>query len=155
VGPLIDEDACTRLGELVADAVRRGARLTVGGDRVDRPGTFFAPTVLTDVPTNSRVFTEEIFGPIAAITTVRDLDEAVDLANRTEYGLVAYVYTRDVETALRTAERLEVGMVALNRGIVSNAAAPFGGTKQSGLGREGGREGIHDYLDIQYVAIDR
>ncbi|MFC8667645.1 NAD-dependent succinate-semialdehyde dehydrogenase [Streptomyces sp. NPDC057199] len=154
VGPVIDEDAQVRLGGLVADAVGRGARLAEPGGVVDGPGTFFKPTVVVDVPTEARLFTEEIFGPVVAITAVADTDEAVELANRTEYGLVAYLYTRDVEKALNTVDRLEVGMVALNRGIVSNAAAPFGGVKQSGLGREGGREGIHDYLDIQYVALD-
>jgi succinate-semialdehyde dehydrogenase/glutarate-semialdehyde dehydrogenase len=154
VGPLIDEAAMDRLEGLVSDAVSRGATVRTGGSRIQGAGTFFAPTVLTDVPTGSRLVGEEIFGPVAAITCYDDVDEAVDRANATEYGLAAYVFTRDVELALRLAERLDFGMVAVNRGIVSNAAAPFGGVKQSGLGREGGREGINDYLDIQYVSLN-
>jgi succinate-semialdehyde dehydrogenase / glutarate-semialdehyde dehydrogenase len=125
-----------------------------GGFAPDRAGWFFAPTVLDGVDPEARAFREEIFGPLAAITPVADADEAVALANRTEHGLVGYLYTRDMERALRIADALETGMVALNRGLVSNAAAPFGGIKQSGLGREGGREGIDDYLDIQYVCVD-
>ncbi|MFI6956558.1 NAD-dependent succinate-semialdehyde dehydrogenase [Nocardia sp. NPDC050408] len=154
VGPVIDEAARTGLAELIEDAVSRGAKVTTGGRAIDGPGTFFEPTVVTDVPTDSRMFGEEIFGPIAGITVFDDLDEAVHLANDTEYGLAAYLYSGNVERGLRTAERLDFGMVGLNRAIVSNAAAPFGGIKQSGLGREGGREGINDYLDLQYVAID-
>jgi succinate-semialdehyde dehydrogenase / glutarate-semialdehyde dehydrogenase len=154
VGPLIDQAAMDRLTGLVDDAVSRGATVRTGGSAIDGPGTFFQPTVLTDVPTEARLVGEEIFGPVAAITCYDDIDEAVARANATEYGLAAYVYTRDVELALRLAERLDFGMVAVNRAIVSNAAAPFGGIKQSGLGREGGREGINDYLDIQYVSLN-
>lgn len=154
VGPVIDEVAQASLHALVEDAVTLGATIIAGGNAVEGVGTFFAPTVLTGVPRTARTFTEEIFGPVAAITEFADVDEAVELANATEYGLVAYLYTTDMEQSLRLAERLDFGMVALNRGIVSNAAAPFGGTKQSGLGREGGREGINDYLDIQYIAVD-
>ncbi|GAA4738242.1 NAD-dependent succinate-semialdehyde dehydrogenase [Nocardioides endophyticus] len=154
VGPLIDEKARVSLRELVDDALGAGATLHTGGRAVDGPGTFFEPAVLGDVPVGARMFREEIFGPVVGITVFDDLDEAVEMANSTEYGLVGYLYTRDVERALRYAERLEFGMVAINRALVSNAAAPFGGIKQSGLGREGGREGINDYLDLQYVAID-
>ena len=154
VGPVIDRAARDKLGGLVADAVARGARIRTGGNPVEGPGTFFEPTVLADVPTDSRMFSEEIFGPVAGVTVVDDLDEAVQLANATEYGLVAYLYSGNVERALGTAERLDFGMVGINRAVVSNAAAPFGGIKQSGLGREGGREGINDYLDLQYIAVD-
>ena len=154
VGPVIDETSRKGLVELVEDAVSRGALVTTGGQAISGPGTFFQPTVVTNVPSESRMFGEEIFGPIAGVTVFDDLDEAVRLANDTEYGLAAYLYSRDVERGLRTAERLDFGMVGLNRAIVSNAAAPFGGIKQSGLGREGGREGINDYLDLQYVALD-
>ncbi|MBM9464523.1 NAD-dependent succinate-semialdehyde dehydrogenase [Aeromicrobium sp. YIM 150415] len=154
VGPMIDGAACDKLAGLVRDAVDHGARLLTGGSPLPGPGTFFEPTVLTDVSPGSRMFADEIFGPVAGVTCFDDLDEAVAVANDTEYGLVAYLYSGNTEKALRTAERLDVGMVALNRALVSNAAAPFGGIKQSGLGREGGREGINDYLDLQYVAID-
>ncbi|WP_459548620.1 NAD-dependent succinate-semialdehyde dehydrogenase [Nocardia sp. X0981] len=154
VGPVIGERARHTLATLIADAVGRGAQLLTGGNPVDGPGTFFEPTVLGDVPVEAQMFTEEIFGPVIGITAFEDMDEAIRLANATEYGLVAYLYTRDVENALRLTERLDFGMVAINRPLVSNAAAPFGGIKQSGLGREGGREGINDYLDLQYVAID-
>jgi succinate-semialdehyde dehydrogenase/glutarate-semialdehyde dehydrogenase len=154
VGPLIDAAAQARLGELVADAEARGATVLTGGAAPDRAGWFFPPTVLDGVDPGSRAFREEIFGPLAPVTPVAGPDEAIALANDTEHGLVAYLYTRDMERALRIADALETGMVALNRGLVSNAAAPFGGIKQSGLGREGGREGIDDYLDIQYVCVD-
>ncbi|WP_395109690.1 NAD-dependent succinate-semialdehyde dehydrogenase [Actinomadura sp. SCN-SB] len=154
VGPVIDEAARQRLGALVEDAIEAGARLRTGGRALDGPGTFFQPTVLTEVPPGARMSREEIFGPVVGITVFDELDEAVRLANDTEYGLVAYLYSGNAERALRYAERLDFGMVAINRALVSNAAAPFGGIKQSGLGREGGREGIDDYLDLQYVAID-
>lgn len=154
VGPLIDEPAREGVHELVADAVGRGARALTGGHPVDGRGYFYAPTVLTDVPADADLLTTEIFGPVAPITTFTDEAEAVASANATEYGLAAYVYTRDLARALRTVEALEVGMVGLNRGIVSNAAAPFGGAKQSGLGREGGPEGLEEYLQTTYVAVD-
>ncbi|MFI6350210.1 NAD-dependent succinate-semialdehyde dehydrogenase [Streptomyces sp. NPDC050560] len=154
VGPVIDQAGCDKLERLVNDAVERGAVIGTGGAALEGAGTFFAPTVLTGVPPEARMFKEEIFGPVAAITLFDDPDEAISLANDTEYGLVAYLYSRDLEHGLRVAERLDFGMVALNRAIVSNAAAPFGGVKQSGLGREGGREGINDYLDLQYVSLD-
>jgi succinate-semialdehyde dehydrogenase / glutarate-semialdehyde dehydrogenase len=155
VGPLIDADACDRMADLVAEATAAGATVRTGGARLDGAGHFFAPTVIDGVDPSSALVSDEIFGPIAPVIAFDTEDEGVALANDTEYGLVAYAYTRDLQRALRVAERLEAGMVALNRGLVSNAAAPFGGIKQSGLGREGGREGIDDYLDIKYVCIDR
>jgi succinate-semialdehyde dehydrogenase/glutarate-semialdehyde dehydrogenase len=153
VGPLIDQAALDKVTALVGDAVDRGAQVLVGGDKLDRPGYFYAPTVLTDVPTGSRMASEEIFGPVAPLTAFDDEAEAIRLANDTEYGLVSYVYTNDLRRALRMAEAIESGMVGINQGIVSNPAAPFGGVKQSGLGREGGSVGIDEFLEIKYVGI--
>jgi succinate-semialdehyde dehydrogenase/glutarate-semialdehyde dehydrogenase len=153
VGPLIDENQRGKVEELVADAVSHGARALVGGRPVDGPGYFFEPTVLADVPGDARLLSEEIFGPVAPIATFSTEEEALAAANRTEYGLVAYVYTRDLNRAIRVSEALESGMVGLNQGVVSNPAAPFGGVKQSGFGREGGFEGIGEYLETKYVAI--
>jgi succinate-semialdehyde dehydrogenase/glutarate-semialdehyde dehydrogenase len=153
VGPLIDEDQRAKVTELVADAVQRGARVLVGGAAADGRGYFFEPTVLTGVPDDARLLSEEIFGPVAPIATFSSDEQALVAANRTEYGLVAYVYTRDLERAFRVCEGLETGMIGLNQGVVSNAAAPFGGVKQSGFGREGGFEGIGEYLETKYVAI--
>jgi len=143
-----------KLSGLIEDAVARGAGIRTGSHPIDGHGTFFQPTVLTGVATGSGMFGEEIFGPVAGVTVFDDVDEAVQLANATEYGLVAYLYSANIERALRTAERLDFSMVGINRALVSTAAAPFGGIKQSGLGREGGREGISDYQDLQYVAVD-
>ena len=153
VGPLINAAARLGVAELVDDAVGRGARIATGGAIPDGPGWFYPPTVLADVPPDARVLREEVFGPVAPITTFDDDDTAIAAANDTEYGLVAYVFTRDIDRALRVVERLETGMVGLNQGLVSNPAAPFGGVKQSGLGREGGPEGIDEYLSTKYVAI--
>jgi succinate-semialdehyde dehydrogenase/glutarate-semialdehyde dehydrogenase len=153
VGPLIDESQRTKVEELVGDAVSRGARTLLGGERVDGRGYFFAPTVLADVPDDARLLGEEIFGPVAPIATFSSDDEAIAAANRTEFGLVAYLYTRDLSRAFRVSEAIEAGMIGLNQGIVSNPAAPFGGVKQSGFGREGGFEGIGEYLETKYVAI--
>jgi succinate-semialdehyde dehydrogenase / glutarate-semialdehyde dehydrogenase len=153
VGPLIDDAQREKVEELVADALDRGARALIGGERVAGPGYFFAPTVLTAVPADARVLGEEIFGPVAPIATFSSEEQAVAAANRTEYGLVAYVYTRDLQRAFRVCEGIETGMVGLNQGVVSNAAAPFGGVKQSGFGREGGFEGICEYLETKYVAM--
>jgi succinate-semialdehyde dehydrogenase/glutarate-semialdehyde dehydrogenase len=153
VGPLIDSAQRDRVAELVEDAVERGARLALGGHALPGSGYFYEPTVLTAVPDDARVLGEEIFGPVAPIATFASEAEAVDAANRTEYGLVAYVYTRDLSRALRVCEGIETGMVGLNQGIVSNPAAPFGGVKQSGFGREGGFEGIGEYLETKYVAV--
>jgi succinate-semialdehyde dehydrogenase/glutarate-semialdehyde dehydrogenase len=153
VGPLIDAAARTKVGELVGDAVRRGATVILGGEALDRDGYFFPPTVLSGVPRDARMRHEEIFGPVAPITTFETEEEAISAANDTEYGLAAYLFTRDLDRALRVTERLETGMVGLNQGVVSNPAAPFGGTKQSGLGREGGRIGIDEFLETKYVAV--
>jgi succinate-semialdehyde dehydrogenase/glutarate-semialdehyde dehydrogenase len=153
VGPLIDGAQRDKVAELVADARARGARALTGGEPLDGAGYFYAPTVLTEVAPRTRLLDEEIFGPVAPVTTFTDEDAAVAEANRTEFGLVAYVYTRDFDRALRVSERLETGMVGLNQGFVSNAAAPFGGIKASGFGREGGAEGILEYLETKYVAV--
>jgi succinate-semialdehyde dehydrogenase/glutarate-semialdehyde dehydrogenase len=154
VGPLIDDKQRSKVAELVDDAVGKGARALVGGQARDGAGYFYAPTVLADVPQEAKLLTEEIFGPVAPVKGFADEDEAIAAANDTEFGLVAYVYTRDVKRALRVVERLETGMVGLNQGLVSNPAAPFGGIKQSGFGREGGPEGIEEYLETKYVAIN-
>ncbi len=154
VGPLIDDDQRGKVADLVQDAIGRGARAVVGGQARDGAGYFYNPTVLTDIPDDARLLTEEIFGPVAPVKGFLDEDEAVAAANDTEYGLVAYVYTNDLKRALRVCERLETGMIGLNQGIVSNAQAPFGGIKQSGFGREGGSEGIQEYLDTKYVAVN-
>jgi succinate-semialdehyde dehydrogenase / glutarate-semialdehyde dehydrogenase len=153
IGPLIDAVQRDKVDELVRDAVAKGARVLVGGHKVDGPGYYYEPTVLVDVPPTARLLHEEIFGPVAPVVAFDGEDEAIRAANDTEYGLVAYVYTSDVKRAFRVCERLETGMVGLNQGMVSNAAAPFGGVKQSGFGREGGPEGIEEYLDIKYVAM--
>jgi succinate-semialdehyde dehydrogenase/glutarate-semialdehyde dehydrogenase len=153
VGPLIDEEQRRTVTELVHDATARGARVLVGASCPDRPGYFFTPTVLVDVPDDALLLTQEIFGPVAPIATFSTDEQALEAANRTEYGLVAYVYTRDLDRALRVCEGIEAGMVGLNQGVVSNPAAPFGGVKQSGFGREGGFEGIGEYLETKYVAI--
>jgi len=153
VGPLIDSVQRQKVSELVGDARARGAKITLGGSALDGPGYFYEPTVLTGVPPDARVLAEEIFGPVAPIATFVSDEEAIAAANRTEYGLVAYVYTRDLARAIHVCERIETGMVGLNQGIVSNPAAPFGGVKQSGFGREGGFEGISEYLETKYVAI--
>ncbi len=153
VGPLIDEPAVAKVGELVADAVAHGARVVCGGSRLDGPGHFFEPTVLLGVPASARMTREEIFGPVAAISTFATEDEVIERANDTEYGLVAYVFTRDVSRAVRVSEALQFGMVGLGQGVVSNPAAPFGGVKASGFGREGGAEGIDEYLETKYVGL--
>ncbi|HWE89719.1 MAG TPA: NAD-dependent succinate-semialdehyde dehydrogenase [Pseudonocardiaceae bacterium] len=153
VGPLIDDAGRAKVVELVDDAVSRGARVIVGGAVPDGPGRFYPPTVLTNVDSGSRLTETEIFGPVAAIQVFDNEDEVLRVANDTPWGLVGYVCTRDLDRALRVSERLEVGMVGLNTGLVSNPAAPFGGVKQSGLGREGGRVGIDEFLEYKYVAI--
>ncbi len=154
VGPLIDDAGRAKVEELVADAVRRGARVLVGGRTPGGPGCFYPPTVLTDVAPDSRLMDTEIFGPVAAILTFDDEDEVIRRANDTLWGLVGYVFTEGLDRALSVSERLEVGMVGLNTGLVSNPAAPFGGVKQSGIGREGGNEGILEFLETKYVAIN-
>jgi succinate-semialdehyde dehydrogenase/glutarate-semialdehyde dehydrogenase len=154
VGPLIDDSQRSKVAELVEDAVGKGAKAIVGGHTRDGAGYFYDPTVLSDVPANAELLKEEIFGPVAPVRGFDDEDEAIAAANDTEFGLVAYVYTRDIKRALRVCERLETGMVGLNQGMVSNPAAPFGGIKQSGFGREGGVEGIEEYLETKYVAVN-
>jgi succinate-semialdehyde dehydrogenase/glutarate-semialdehyde dehydrogenase len=154
VGPLIDGDQRGKVEDLVQDALSKGATALVGGNRVDGTGYFFEPTVLGDVPPDARVLKEEIFGPVAPVASFNSEEEAIAAANDTEYGLVAYVFTRDIKRALRVCEGLQTGMVGLNQGMVSNAGAPFGGVKQSGIGREGGNEGIDEYLETKYVAVN-
>jgi succinate-semialdehyde dehydrogenase/glutarate-semialdehyde dehydrogenase len=153
VGPLIDAAQRAKVSELVDDAKQRGARLLLGGEPVGERGYFYAPTVLADVPQDARLLDEEIFGPVAPVATFSSTEQAIEAANRTEYGLVAYVYTRDLDRAFAVCEAIETGMVGLNQGVVSNPAAPFGGVKQSGFGREGGFEGIGEYLETKYVAL--
>jgi succinate-semialdehyde dehydrogenase/glutarate-semialdehyde dehydrogenase len=153
VGPLVDAATRDKVGELVADAVDAGAKVLTGGSPVGDRGYFYAPTVLGGVEPGARVLSEEIFGPVAPVTTFHSDDEALLMANDTEYGLVAYLFTRDLSRALRVSEGLETGMVGVNQGIVSNPAAPFGGVKHSGFGREGGSEGIEEYLETKYVGI--
>jgi succinate-semialdehyde dehydrogenase/glutarate-semialdehyde dehydrogenase len=154
VGPLIDGTQRGKVADLVEDAIRRGATAVVGGHKREGAGYFYQPTVLTDIPDDAELLQEEIFGPVAPVKGFTDEDEAIAAANNTEYGLVAYVYTNDLKRALRVCERLETGMIGLNQGIVSNAQAPFGGVKQSGFGREGGYEGIEEYLETKYVAVN-
>jgi succinate-semialdehyde dehydrogenase/glutarate-semialdehyde dehydrogenase len=154
VGPLIDEDQRSKVAELVDDAVGKGAKAVVGGSRGDGAGYFYEPTVLNGVTDDARLLKEEIFGPVAPIRTFSTEEEGIAAANDTEFGLVAYVYTRDLKRALRVCEALETGMVGLNQGLVSNAGAPFGGVKASGIGREGGNEGILEYLETKYVAVN-
>src|SRR5437588_7648186 len=154
VGPLIDSNQREKVSQLVEDAVHKGAKALVGGHARDGAGYFYDPTVLADVPENAELLKEEIFGPVAPVKGFADEDEAIAAANDTEFGLVAYLYTNDVKRALRVVERLQTGMVGLNQGMVSNPAAPFGGIKQSGFGREGGPEGIEEYLETKYVAVN-
>ncbi|GAA2898162.1 NAD-dependent succinate-semialdehyde dehydrogenase [Pseudonocardia halophobica] len=155
VGPLIDAPSLAKVGSLVDDAVSRGAQVLVGGAPAEGPGYFYPPTVLTDVAPDSALCATEIFGPVAAIQVFDDVDDAIARANATEWGLVGYVFTRDVDRALAVSEALEVGMVGLNVGVVSNPALPFGGVKQSGLGREGGRHGIAEFLEQKLVVLPK
>jgi len=153
IGPLVDEATRAKVDELVTGAVAAGSKVALGGHPIAGPGYFYEPTVLTGVPADAQILREEIFGPVAPIVTFSTEEEAVRLANDTEYGLVAYAFTEDLNRGLRLAEELDVGMLGLNAGVVSNPAAPFGGVKQSGLGREGGFEGIDEYLETRYVGI--
>jgi succinate-semialdehyde dehydrogenase / glutarate-semialdehyde dehydrogenase len=153
VGPLVDEKSRDKVSALVDDAVEKGARVVVGGSAREGAGWFYEPTVLTDVPEDADLTREEIFGPVAPVSTFTTDEEAIEMANDTEYGLVAYVFTNDLSRALTVSEALEFGMVGVNQGIVSNPAAPFGGVKASGVGREGGFEGIDEYLETKYVGI--
>jgi len=151
-GPMITPAAVGKLERLVDDALARGARLLCGGRRQNGPGYFYPPTVLDGVPPDAAMAHEEIFGPVAALRRFETEDEVVAIANATEYGLAAYVFTRDLARGLRVCRRIETGMVGLNRGLVSDPAAPFGGTKQSGLGREGGAQGVLEFLEAKYIA---
>jgi succinate-semialdehyde dehydrogenase/glutarate-semialdehyde dehydrogenase len=157
VGPLIDQNAVDSVSQLVTDAVHDGARVVTGGQLPEGPeyaaGYFYPPTVLVDVPAEAEIVRQEIFGPVAPITTFTDEKQAIATANDTEYGLASYVYTRDLARTIRVAESLQFGMVGINSGLISNAAAPFGGVKASGFGREGSFEGIEEYLDTTYVAL--
>ncbi len=154
LGPLVNADARKKVVELVDDAVKKGAKILTGGKIPDGPGYFYPATVLANVPDSAAMLREEIFGPVASLQTFRTEDEVVRRANDTEYGLVAYLYTRDLSRGLRVSEKLDFGMVGVNRGLVSDPAAPFGGMKQSGIGREGAHEGLMEFLETQYVSVN-
>ena len=153
LGPLVNKDGRDKVIELVDDAVSKGAKVLTGGKSPDGPGYFYPATVLTNVADSSKLLNEEIFGPVASIQTFKTEDEAIKRANDTEYGLVAYLYTKDLSRGMRVSEKLDFGMIGLNRGLVSDPAAPFGGTKQSGLGREGAQEGMKEFQETQYVSV--
>ena len=153
VGPLVEEKARDEVHALVEAAVAEGATAVVGGAPVEGPGYFYQPTVLADVANGAKILSQEIFGPVAPVTTFKDEDEAIKLANATEYGLASYIYSKDFNRLLRVAEQIEFGLVGFNAGVISNAAAPFGGVKQSGMGREGGAEGLEEYTSVQYIGI--
>ena len=153
LGPLVNKEGRDKVIELVEDATSKGAKVLTGGKMPDGPGFFYPATVLTNVADGSKMLTEEIFGPVASIQTFKTEDEVITRANDTEYGLVAYLYTKDISRGLRVSEKLDFGMIGLNRGLVSDPAAPFGGTKQSGLGREGAQEGMKEFLETQYVSM--
>jgi succinate-semialdehyde dehydrogenase/glutarate-semialdehyde dehydrogenase len=154
LGPLVNADGRDKVVELVEDAVKKGAKVLVGGKRPDGPGYFYPATVLDNVPDDAAMLREEIFGPVASLQTFTSEDEAIRKANDTEYGLVAYLYTGDLSRGMRVSEKLDFGMIGLNRGLVSDPAAPFGGTKQSGLGREGAHEGMMEFMETQYVSVN-
>ena len=154
VGPLVNAEGRDKVIELVDDAVAKGAKVLTGGKAPGGVGFFYPATVITNVPDNANMLREEIFGPVASIQTFKAEDEVIKRANDTEYGLVAYLYTKDMSRGLRVSEKLDFGMIGLNRGLVSDPAAPFGGTKQSGLGREGGQEGMKEFLEMQYVSTN-
>ncbi len=154
VGPLVNDATRTKVASLVAGAVADGATLELGGETPEGPGFFYPPTVLTGVSSDAEILHTEIFGPVAPIVTFTTEDEAIALANNTQYGLVSYVYTGDLARGLRVSEPIEAGMVGLNRGLVSDPAAPFGGVKESGLGREGGVEGLLAFTETKYIAVN-
>jgi succinate-semialdehyde dehydrogenase/glutarate-semialdehyde dehydrogenase len=153
LGPLVDEPSRAKVQQLVDDAVSRGARVVTGGEVPDGAGFFYPATVLADVPADAEIRTEEIFGPVAPIATFETEAEVIAAANDTEYGLIGYVFTNDLNRALRVSEALETGMVGVNAGVISNPAAPFGGMKESGIGREGGDIGIDEFLEVKYINI--
>ena len=154
VGPLINADTRNKVAAFVQDALNKGAKLELGGKLPEGKGYYYPPTVLSNVSLDAECVHDEIFGPVAAIQTFDSEDDAVARANDTEYGLVAYVFTKDLKRGLKISERLDYGMIGLNRGLVSDPAAPFGGTKQSGLGREGGHEGMLEFMESQYISVD-
>ena len=154
VGPLVNAETRDKVAAFVDDALQRGAQLKLGGESPEGPGFYYPPTVLTNVPDEAECLKDEIFGPVAALQNFTDEDEIIVRANQTEYGLVAYVYTGNMQRGLRVSEQLEFGMVGLNRGLVSDPAAPFGGVKQSGLGREGGKEGMLEFMETQYISTN-
>ncbi|RDC74005.1 NAD-dependent succinate-semialdehyde dehydrogenase [Rhodovulum sp. 12E13] len=154
VGPLVNADTRDKVHAFVQDAIEKGAKLRIGGEKPGGKGFYYPPTVLTDVPETADCVHDEIFGPVAAIQTFTDTEDVIRRANDTEYGLVAYVFSGDFRRGLQVSERLDYGMVGLNRGLVSDPAAPFGGTKQSGLGREGGHEGMHEFMEAQYISAE-
>ena len=154
LGPLVNKDGLAKVVELVDDAVKKGAKVLTGGKAPGGPGFFYPATVLANVSNDAKMLNEEIFGPVASIQTFKSEDEVVTRANDTEYGLVAYLYTKDVGRGMRVSEKLEFGMIGLNRGLVSDPAAPFGGMKQSGIGREGAHEGLMEFLETQYVSVN-
>jgi succinate-semialdehyde dehydrogenase/glutarate-semialdehyde dehydrogenase len=154
LGPLVNADTRSKVAELVDSATTDGAKVLTGGQAPERAGYFYAPTVLDQVPWDAGILSQEIFGPVAPIVRFTDTNEAIALANATEYGLVSYLYSRDLRKALQVAEALEAGMVGINRGVVSDPAAPFGGVKQSGLGREGGHDGLLEFTETKYIAVD-
>ena len=155
IGALVEEKAVANTARLVADAVETGATIVTGGEAIDGPGYFFQPTVIDKLSPQSAIMREEIFGPVLGIIRFSTEEEAVEIANATEYGLVSYVFTENIHRGHRMIDQLETGMMGLNTGLVSNAAAPFGGLKQSGIGREGGFEGIHEFLSTKYTLIPR
>ena len=153
LGPLVNAEGRDKVVELVDDAVKKGAKILTGGKKPAGPGFFYPATVLSHVPDDAKMLNEEIFGPVASIQTFTSEDEAIRRANDTEYGLVAYLYTKDLSRGMRVSEKLDFGMIGLNRGLVSDPAAPFGGTKQSGLGREGAHEGLMEFMETQYISV--
>jgi len=155
IGPVIDDRQRQRVQRLVDEAVAEGAMVLTGGRALPGEGHFYEPTVLTDVPSKAAITTEEIFGPVAVVAVVDSDDAAIEMANETPYGLAAYVYTDDLSRAFDATSRIEAGMIGVNRGLVSEAGAPFGGVKASGLGREGGHIGIEEYLETKYIALNR
>jgi succinate-semialdehyde dehydrogenase/glutarate-semialdehyde dehydrogenase len=154
LGPLVNQEGRDKVKALVADAVKKGAKVLTGGQAPSGKGYFYPATVLTGVPDGAAMLNEEIFGPVASIQTFRSEEEVIRRANDTEYGLVAYLYTKDLSRGMRVSEKLDFGMIGLNRGLVSDPAAPFGGTKQSGIGREGAHEGMMEFLETQYVSMN-
>jgi succinate-semialdehyde dehydrogenase/glutarate-semialdehyde dehydrogenase len=153
LGPMINQRAVDKIGSLVADAVAKGAKVLLGGRRLDQPGYYYPPTVLGDIPVDARLLKEEIFGPVVALRRFATEEEAIHGANDTEFGLAAYVYTKDLKRGFRVCEQIETGMIGLNRGMMSDPAAPFGGMKQSGLGREGSHHGLIEFCEAKYVAV--